>query len=690
MHALISFWSHALAATLFLSLMLWRMGEAARQSGQRLLVGAFAMTACWAWLVAVAPGDALVGYAETARNLLWISLLYSLSSASEDRERGLRLVYGAVAAVIGLQFIATTISLLSPSIAVTQTDSILRITTAAGALVLVHTLYGQAAPESRSHIRMAMLGLAWLWIYDLNLHTVAYLGAPSAQRLIEWRGLAVALTAPLLALGARNDQGWRVRLSRAATFQSLSLLAICAYFVLMAIVATALRGSGVDWSSALMVALLAVMTVAAMALIPSARARSWLKVKLAKHLFEHRFDYRSEWLRFTDTLGRADADAAPLTDRIVKAFADVVEAPGGLLLVSDGDKSLDIAGSWSWNSVNPPADQLEDAQQFWTSIEESGYILELEGLREGWADARSKSLPVPPWMIADPNVWAAIPLIHHQRLIGIVVLAAPEYRRPLDWEDFDLLRTAGRQAASSLAEAHGQEALANAQRFEEFNRRFAFILHDIKNLVSQLSLVARNAERHAENPEFRADMVATLQSSVGKMNDLLARLAPHSASRIQRIESQPLRPILSAALAAKRGEHEVKMLGDWGLWADVDAVALEQALSHLLQNACEASDPTSPVTVKVTASDASVAIAVTDKGCGMDSDFVRNQLFQPFASSKAGGFGIGAYEARSLITAMGGRLSVDSRAGRGTTFTIQLPAAEPISEPQPELKRKRA
>ena len=64
----------------------------------------------------------------------------------------------------------------------------------------------------------------------------------------------------------------------------------------------------------------------------------------------------------------------------------------------------------------------------------------------------------------------------------------PTIAAPLDWEDFDLLRTAGRQAASSLAEAHGQEALANAQRFEEFNRRFAFILHDIKNLVSQLSL----------------------------------------------------------------------------------------------------------------------------------------------------------------------------------------------------------
>src|SRR6185437_950120 len=127
----------------------------------------------------------------------------------------------------------------------------------------------------------------------------------------------------------------------------------------------------------------------------------------------------------------------------------------------------------------------------------------------------------------------------------------------LDWEDFDLLRTAGTQAASSLSEAVGQEALGQAQRFEEFNRRFAFILHDIKNLVSQLSLVARNAERHADKPEFRADMVATLQSSVGKMNELLARLAPHSPARVQRIEAQPLRPILTAAIAAKRRDREV-------------------------------------------------------------------------------------------------------------------------------------
>ena len=680
MDALIGFWSHALAAALFAALMIWRLRDAARSPAQRLLAASFAITACSAWLGAVAPGTPVLAFAESARNLLWISLLYRLSAAGEDREHGLRLVYAAVAGVIGLQLIGETLQLFSPSGAIAQTGLVLRITTAAGALVLVHNVYGQAAPSSRSNIRFATLGLALIWVYDLNLYTVQYLGSSSAARLTDWRGLAVALSAPLFALATRNDGMWRVRLSRAATFQSLSLLAICGYFALMAILATALRGSGVDWSSSLMIGALAVMTVGAMVLIPSARARGWFKVKLAKHLFEHRYDYRTEWLRFTETLGRAGPDAPPLSERIVTAFADIVDAQGGLLLVSNDCKGMDIADAGNWPGQVPTPQGLEDSLSFWNEFETSGRVLEFEALRHGWASARDKALCVPKWLLEDKVAWVGIPLVHQQRLVGVVVLAPPDYRRQLDWEDFDLLRTAGGQAASSLAEALGQEALGQAQRFEEFNRRFAFILHDIKNLVSQLSLVARNAERHAENPEFRADMIATLQSSVGKMNDLLARLGPRSEARVHRVEAQSLRPILTAAIAAKRRDRDVSLLGDASLEALVDAGALEQALGHLLQNALDASSG-EPVAVRVGKDRDKVLITISDKGTGMDGDFIRNRLFQPFASTKPGGFGIGAFEARSLISAMGGTISVESRLGQGTIFTITLPAFQAADEP---------
>jgi putative PEP-CTERM system histidine kinase len=681
---MIALWSHALAAIVFAALLAWRLIAGVRQPGHRLLLAAFALTACWAWLEAIAPDTSVARYAETARNLVWVALLHSVyaSSGGERRDHGIRPVYAAVSAVLGLQLVLTTVRLTTANAAVEETATILRITAAAGSLVLVHNLYGQAAPASRSAIRYAMLALALSWTYDLNFYTIAYLDPPMSANFADWRGAAVAITGPLFAMAAKREGDWRIRLSRAATFQSLSLLAICAYFAVMAIMATALRGTGLDWPQTLAVAVLAVMTVGAMVVLPSRRARAWAKVKIAKHLFEHRYDYRTEWLRFTATLGSSGPDARPLEERIIKAFADILDSPGGLLLECDGG-SLVTAAAWEWNGAVPLSAGSEPSDDFWRAVTERRRILELDAIRNGLAQVEDRTLPVPSWIFEDLSIWLGIPLIHHDSLVGFLLLSAPEYRRPLDWEDFDLLRTAARQAASSLAEAQGQRALANAQRFEEFNRRFAFILHDIKNLVSQLSLLARNAERHAHNAEFRADMIATLKGSISKMNDLLARLTPQALGRQKRIQPVSLRDVLSTVVAGRRRAHEVQLLGDCAEWVIADASGLEQALGHLVQNAVEASDEGRPVTVRVDRCGDEVSIAIADKGCGMDPDFIRDKLFQPFVSTKPAGFGIGAFEARLLITSMSGRLSVDSARGRGTQFIIHLPACS-----APETKQR--
>jgi len=691
MISLVSFWSYALAACLFASVILWRLRERVEGTARLLVAGYFA-TAVWASVSAMrGPTDVLTMPAETLRNLAWLVMLHAMWSDIKDEARaGLRLVFSAVALVIGTQFVLNLIMAIAAVPAdliqdMLTTERLLRITMCSGALVLVHNLYGQATPNSRMAIRGPMLGLTLMWGYDLNLYTLAYLGAPGAAQLFDWRGIFMAVAAPLFALGPPGRDTLRIRLSRAATFQSLSLLGICSYFAVMALVATALRRSHLDWAAVITAVVLSGMIVGTAVLALSQWARGWAKVKIAKHLFEHRYDYRGEWLRFADTVGRSDGGALPIGERLIKAFADILEAPGGLLLVPDTTGAVGVAASWNWPGPMPSIDP-ERTPGFWTAIEQNGRILDLDAFRRGMLNHRDRHVPVPDWLADEVHAWAGVPLIHHERLIGLVLLASPDYRRPLDWEDFDLLRTAGRQAASSLAESFSQEALADARRFEEFNRRFAFILHDVKNLVSQLSLLARNAERHADNPEFRADMVATLQGSVGKMNELLQRLAPHSPARVQRVAPEPLRPVLTSAIAARRGDHDVRLLGDTNLWGMFDAAALEQALGHLLQNAVEACSPALPVTVRVDCNGETVSIAITDKGVGMDSDFVRNRLFQPFASSKSGGFGIGAFEARSLIDAMGGRLTVDSRPGTGTTFTILLPSAEPASEPQ----RKRA
>ena len=281
MQALILFWTHALAAALFASLTLWELRRGLGESEQRMLLAAFALTGCWAWITALAPITMLAAYAETARNLVWVGVLYRLAGIDgSEEQRGVRPVYAAVAGVIGLQLVVDALPLVIDTSAISSghalvvTAIILRLTAAAGALVLVHNLYGQAAPSSRSGIRLAMLALALMWAYDLNFYTIAYFDPTSARGLFDWRGLPMAIAAALFAVGGTQGAGWRIRLSRAATFQSLSLLAICAYFAVMAVLVTALRGSGFDWTRALLIGLLAPTVIAARRPMSSARVQS--------------------------------------------------------------------------------------------------------------------------------------------------------------------------------------------------------------------------------------------------------------------------------------------------------------------------------------------------------------------------------------------------------------------------------
>ena len=122
------------------------------------------------------------------------------------------------------------------------------------------------------------------------------------------------------------------------------------------------------------------------------------------------------------------------------------------------------------------------------------------------------------------RAWLIVPLVHHERLFGIMMLGRSRSAREVNWEDYDILKTVGRQAASYLAQEETSKALAEARQFEAFNKRFAFVVHDIKNLVSQLSLILSNAARHRANKAFQDDMIETVRQSVEKMNRMLKQL----------------------------------------------------------------------------------------------------------------------------------------------------------------------
>ena len=181
-------------------------------------------------------------------------------------------------------------------------------------------------------------------------------------------------------------------------------------------------------------------------------------------------------------------------------------------------------------------------------------------------------------------------------------------------------------------------------------------------------------------------MVATLQDSVGKMNALLARLAPKDHGRGEAPRPIGLRKIAEQLAARKSDAHPIRIAAGPECDAMADPVRLETALTHLVQNAIDASQADQPVCLAVGSDENEAWIAIEDSGVGMDEEFVRDKLFRPFSSSKTGGFGIGAFEARSLVSEMGGRIDVDSRAGEGTRFTITLAAARNLAHADADRK----
>ena len=683
----VGFLSHFIAAISFTALAVSVIAQRRVSSANIWLTVAALATAAWAggFVMAARFGGiyvALLSPAETLRTAAWIGFLVALLRTSWQLDTRLSssfVIASAIGFVAAAQVGLDLVDLIGhpgPSLHVVPVIAVMfvigRLTVAISGLVLIHNLYINAEPGSRAGIRLLCIGLAGFFGYDLNLYTLEFLLGDQSADLYNIRGAVDALTVPLLLLSARQAWVARVQVSRQVVFHTLSMSIIGGYLIAMALLAYGLRLVGGDWGRLLQITFLFATIILGLVILFLPRYRATLRLLIAKNFFAYRYDYRVEWLRFIKTVS-VDASPARLPERVVEAVCTVVDSPGGALFAPGDDGAFEVVAQWHWRGFNGAAVPADGDLARFLGVRQR--IVDLDELRDGVGDY--DGLVIPAWAVGDRGAWLIVPLLHLDALRGFIVMERTLARRTLNWEDFDLLRTLGRQAASYIAEATTQAELDEAGKFDEFNRRFAFIMHDIKNLVSQLSLVARNAERHADNPAFRADMVATLQGSVGKMNDLLARLAQRTAGHGETAEAVDLGTLLADVVSAKSRQHAALTFTHDAerQFVTADPVRLEALFGHLIQNAIDASGADAPIVVDLRRETASAVVAISDRGGGMSPAFVRNQLFKPFKSTKPGGFGIGAYEAREIARVAGGRLDVASREGEGTVFTIHLPLA---------------
>jgi putative PEP-CTERM system histidine kinase len=457
--------------------------------------------------------------------------------------------------------------------------------------------------------------------------------------------------------------------SRRVVFHSAALFGSAIYLLAMGSVGYYLRYVGGSWGTVMQTGFLFGAISLLGVILFSGTARSWLKVSISKHFFRYNYDYREEWMRFTRTLSERGPN---LGERAIQALAALVESPAGTLWQHDTGGRFTAKAGW----LAPHTHVAEpDNTPFCRFLESTQWVIDVDEYVE--RPEKYEGLALPDWLLDTPRRWLVVPLMLQEKLFGFVVLQRARSPVKLNWEIIDLLEIAGSQAASYLAQENAANALMVARQFESFNRMSTFVVHDLKNLVAQLSLMNANAEKHKDNPEFQRDMLETLNHSVQKMKLLLQKL-----SRTENAEKpQPLAvdQVVRQALALKSAfEPQPQLLVEQaGLLVLADRERLERVLGHLIQNAIEATPRDGHVLVRVgPASDGrenAVEIEITDTGEGMTEEFIRERLFKPFDSTKSAGMGIGVFESREYITELGGALEVTSQPALGTTFKVVLP-----------------
>lgn len=689
--ATITAWSYGLAAFIYAAFALylaagWRSG-----ARSRALSVAVALCALWGaagvafalWENAVFLAGSLL--ADVLRFGGWYFFLLTLlrpepadAASPAGLPKNLRwLAGGAVALVVG-GVVAQLLSALGVAVpgGAQRLALLASLAMAVFALALIEQLFRNVASDSLWSIKPLCLGLGGAFLFDLYLYSDALLFNRIDVDAFSIRGFAHALVVPLVAVSTVRSRDWKTRivLSQRAALQSATLVMVGVYLLFMAAAGYYVRYFGGDWGRAFQLALLfaALLILGVLAVSGSMRAK--LRVLVGKHFFSYRYDYREEWLRFTQALSAQDG-FSEMGAHVVRGLADMVESPAGALWLKDPSGRF-FAQAACWNL--PLSSATEDAGgELCRFLIESGWVINLEEYRS--LPRRYDRLDLPRWLVEVPNAWLVVPLTTGSELIGFVVLATARTRIDVNWEVNDLLKTAGRQAGAFLGQMQASDALLEARKFDAFNRMSAFVVHDLKNIVAQLSLMLKNAERHRDNPEFQQDMLMTVEHSVERMRQLMMQLR-EGATPVDSPRGIDLGDVIRRVQTAKAGQgRDVEVEVGPGVEAGERVVAkghedrVERVIGHVVQNALDATERGGRVWVRLERQDGHARVEVGDTGCGMTTEFLRERLFKPFQTTKPAGMGIGAYESFQYVHELGGKVSVDSALDVGTRVSLLLP-----------------
>lgn len=686
---------YATAGAAFLVLSLLAIKSHHRARLKFTFVTASLITAVWAEAVAhhaVFGGSAiLVQLLEPLRDLAWFGFLFIVLSIacqpSTQISLRLRNFFGWIMAfTAGLLLITTYRHVAPASAAITDVNLYAgHVLMSVGVLVLLEQLCRNSLPELRRGVKYLCMGMGSMYVYDFILYSDAMLFHQVSPFLWDARGYIHAIAAPVIGIAILRKLEWpdgpaiqNNLVSRRLVFHTTALLGTGLYLLIMGTGSYYVRTYAGDWGIVAQIAFLFASGLLLAILLFSGQLRAWLRVIISKHFLDYKYDYREEWLRFMRSLFTGQPDSH-LRERVIQAIAQIVKSPGGILWWRQENGRFDSVARWNMDGPAPkvgPADaallQILEQHEWVINLDERKINPKLHSILQG--------VKLPEWLRNMTSAWLVVPLILHDQLAGFVILARSHIdplKRHFNWEDCDLLKTAGRQAASHLAQLEAAQALSEARQFEAFNRLSAYVIHDLKNLVAQLSMVVSNSVKHKHNPLFMDDVIKTVDNSVARMNRLLAQLR-RDTDNTEQASCVDVTQLLNEIIHNDRLGLPLHLdVQQDRIFVTANRDRLAAVIGHVIQNAHDATPPTGQISVRLRSQANFAMIEVEDTGCGMDETFIRESLFRPFKTTKgSNGMGIGTYETREFMRSLGGDVDVVSRPGQGSIFRLFLPASD--------------
>ena len=223
------------------------------------------------------------------------------------------------------------------------------------------------------------------------------------------------------------------------------------------------------------------------------------------------------------------------------------------------------------------------------------------------------------------------------------------------------------------------EQLRRSERLAALGELTASIAHEIRNPLGGISGAAEIVGREGVAPEVRAEFSDILRKETARLNQAVQNILTFARGRKSEVRETDLAEIAGRVvrlIAREAQQHSVSIAQEIpaGLRIKTDPLLLEHILLNLVLNAVQAMPNGGAVTLLQTnGGPGTIALTVRDTGPGIPAE-VQAQMFKPFFTTKPGGTGLGLAIAQRLAHGLGGEIRLQSEPGKGTEFTLEIPA----------------